>query len=215
MVPVSRISGPGPYSPFNKGSGEHRILFLSFLGLLAVGIIVSVAIASFRRPHRNVSAVAEQPESAQQDRRKTPLWNRPAERPQLTFEPAMASVQPQTTPSSPNRESNEDFTRRLEHELEASGPATGTWTSNAWQVLSDWQNKTNGTVTFTDFHCFGRGCSAKASYTDSGAFYKSNSTLEKETSWPGPRFHSGPFSTPAGGVEAVWILYKTSPAEAP
>ena len=113
-------------------------------------------------------------------------------------------------PESPiHAPSNESMTAQLLNELRASGDVRdGSWTSTAWNVLESWRDRAKSAVSFNDFRCFARGCSARATYADFGAFMRENSVFERTMNWPGPRFHSGPFNTSTGAVDAVWILYR-------
>lgn len=193
-------------------TGRPNRFFLSLvigLSAIGVGLLVALSPTLFLRKHPGPARPLEPTLSEDQlvgDRRATEFDIRPPPLLAVHRGGGALAANPELPARAP---SNEEMTDQFLQELKASGETTGgSWTSSAWSVLEGWQNHAKSAVSFSDFHCFSRGCSARASYADFGTFMRENSDIQRSTSWPGPRFHSGPFKTSTGAVEAVWILYR-------
>jgi hypothetical protein len=101
----------------------------------------------------------------------------------------------------------------IREQLAKSGPASGGWTSSAFEVFGKWQKEStlSSKVSFSDFRCYAGGCSITATYGDEGAFADGAHELQESESfkaWPGPKFRSGPVPLPSGAIETTWALFK-------
>jgi hypothetical protein len=64
---------------------------------------------------------------------------------------------------------------------------------------------------FSDFRCFGAGCTVTATSKDAHSAEAAAAALvhsEHFMLWPGPRFRSGPIDTPSGRVQTIIVFYK-------
>jgi hypothetical protein len=98
--------------------------------------------------------------------------------------------------------------RAVLDELERSGPARGSLTSDALRTVDDLKRlPALAGADFTEFRCFGDGCAVSitsGSPTGGGdAIISSHQFLL----WPGRRFISGPVSLATGQVKTVLVLH--------
>jgi hypothetical protein len=96
--------------------------------------------------------------------------------------------------------------------LRKSGPATGSWTTNASATFFDWRSRSEmgAQVALSDFECFHDGCKVLATYKDEGSFRGASRDFQLSpefTSWSGRKFRSGPISLPSGETQATWVLF--------
>lgn len=183
---------------------------MALLATLIGGAVLSVHF--FAKQHTRPQIAPNVEPESQTDTRpyipyRSPVWSHSLG--EGTEERKVELAIKQSPPAGmPAVESNEVMTNRRLEELQKSGDASGSWTSHAWSVISDWKREAKQPVTFDGFRCFSLGCSARATYPSASAFSQANRDLEASTAWTGARYHSGPIADEGGTVEAVWILYR-------
>jgi hypothetical protein len=181
------------------------------------GIFVSFKMAGRRGETRRRLEVVDDEMDREEPRRPS----RPAiVVPQLAAPPT-APVQAVSAPTSDELQQglenpSESARRRAEiavRELEASGPATPSFSARAATTFDAWKRTSpiGDRVKLSPMRCFDRGCAVVATHEDANAastatqdFIRSQPFRE----WTGPKFVSGPTELSSGRIETVLILYR-------
>lgn len=113
---------------------------------------------------------------------------------------------------TPEQSAKLRVTRALQA-LERSGNASAALTAGALQTVDNLKRLPElAAAEFSDFHCYGDGCTVTATSRDASTAAAGADAIvrsEQYMFWPGPKFRSGPLPLPSGQVQTVVIFYRS------